>query len=169
MPTGFVSVDGSGVEAAPDMSDIDSPETYIGYNRAQSFVSPGGEAPDTPRLYTAAVPELNEWALSGNWTVGGQQAVLNEDDGGITYRFHARDLNLVFGTVAENKPVRFCVTVDGMPPGANHGADDDAKGDGVVTGQRLYQLIRQTGAVEDHTFTIKFLDPGVQAYSFTFG
>ena len=169
VPTDFVSANGSGVEAAPDMNDIDSPETYIGYDRAQNFISPGGEVQDSPADYTTAEPQLNEWALSGNWTVGGQETVLNASGGGITYRFHARDLNLVLGTSPGSKPVRFVVTIDGMPLGDNHGADVDAKGEGAVTGQRLYQLIRLSGAVMDHTFTIKFLDPGVQAYSFTFG
>jgi thiol-disulfide isomerase/thioredoxin len=169
VPTGFVSVNGTGVEAAPDMNEIGSSETYIGYDRAQNFISPGGEVQDTPQVYMAAVPKLNEWALSGNWTVGGQQAVLNENGGGITYRFHARGLHLVLGTPPGGKPVRFRVTIDGAAPGANHGTDDDADGQGIVTGQRLYQLIRQTGAITDHTFMIQFLDPGVQAYSFTFG
>ena len=169
LPADFVSVNGRGVEAAPDMNDIDSPETYIGYDRAQNFISPGGEVQDTPADYTTAQPQLNEWALSGHWTVGGQETVLNASGGGITYRFHARDLNLVLGTAPGSTPVRFVVTIDGMPLGNNHGADDDAKGEGAVAGQRLYQLIRLSGAVMDHTFTIKFLDPGVQAYSFTFG
>ncbi len=169
VPTGLVSVDGSGAEAAPDMSDIQSPETYIGYDRAQNFISPGGEIHDSLHTYMAAAPQLNEWALLGDWTVGGQQAVLDKGGGGITYRFHARDLNLVLGTPSGSKPIRFRVTIDGIAPGANHGTDDDADGQGVVTGQRLYQLVRQTGAISNRTFRIQFLDPGVQAYSFTFG
>jgi thiol-disulfide isomerase/thioredoxin len=169
VPTGFVSVSGTGVEAAADMSDIDSPETYIGYDRSQNFISPGGEVQDVPSDYTTAVPGLNEWALSGDWTVNGQQAVLNEAGGGITYRFHARDLHLVLGTPPGRKPVRFRVTIDGKVPGTNHGTDDGPDGQGVVTGQRLYQLIRQTGSITDHTFAVQFLEPGVQAYSFTFG
>ncbi|MEO7128736.1 MAG: cytochrome c biogenesis protein DipZ [Rhodoferax sp.] len=169
VPTGFVSVDGSGVEAPPDMSNIQSPETYIGYDRAQNFISPGGEVHDVPHAYTAAAPQLNEWALSGNWTIGGQHAGLNEGGGSITYRFHARDLNLVLGTPSGSKPIRFRVTIDGMAPGANHGTDDDADGQGVVTGQRLYQLVRQTGAISNRTFQIQFLESGLQAYAFTFG
>jgi Thioredoxin like C-terminal domain len=61
------------------------------------------------------------------------------------------------------------VTLDGQPPGDNHGVDIDAGGNGTVTSQRLYQLIRQQSGVSDHTFSIQFLDPGVEAYSFTFG
>ena len=169
VPTGFVSVDGSGVEAAPDMSNIQSPETYIGYDRAQNFISHGGEVHDSPHAYVAAAPRLNEWALSGDWTVNGQHAVLNKGGGGITYRFHARDLNLVLGAPSGSKPIRFRVTINGMAPGANHGTDDDADGHGVVTGQRLYQLVRQTGPISNQTFQIQFLDSGVQASSFTFG
>jgi hypothetical protein len=95
--------------------------------------------------------------------------VLNEKGGSIVYRFHARDLHLVLGPGPEGKPVRFRVTIDGVPPGDGRGTDVDADGQGVVTGQRLYQLIRQTSKVSDHTFEIQFLDPGVQAYAFTFG
>ncbi|HVM82751.1 MAG TPA: cytochrome c biogenesis protein DipZ, partial [Candidatus Binatia bacterium] len=111
----------------------------------------------------------NQWSLSGDWTVGGEHATLNAADGAITYRFHARDLHLVLGPGADGKPVHFQVTFDGAAPGANHGSDIDEKGNGVVTGQQLYQLLRQSGPVGDHTFEIKFLDPGVQAYAFTFG
>ena len=112
---------------------------------------------------------MNEWGLDGRWTVGGEQATLNAKDGGITYRFHARDLHLVLGPGADGKPVRFKVTIDGAAPGANHGSDIDENGDGTVTGQRLYQLVRQAGDVADRTFEIRFLDPGVRAYAFTFG
>jgi hypothetical protein len=107
--------------------------------------------------------------LSGDWTISGENAVLNEKDGSIVYRFHARDLHLVLGPGPEGTPIRFGVTIDGAPPGTSHGTDTDANGQGVVTGQRLYQLVRQSGAIADRNFEIQFLDPGVQAYAFTFG
>jgi len=107
--------------------------------------------------------------VSGDWTIGKERAVLDKKDGGITYRFHARDLHLVLGSAAGGAPVQFRVTIDGAPPGNSHGADVDANGLGVVTGQRLYQLVRQNGPITDHTFEIRFLDPGVEAYAFTFG
>ena len=159
----------SGAEAAPDMRNILSPETYVGYERAENFISAGGATRDAPRAYAVATPRLNEWGLTGNWTIGKENAVLDDPDGGIVYRFHARDLHLVLGPAADGKPVRFRVTIDGAAPGTSHGADTDADGQGVVTGQRLYQLVRQPGAVVDRTFEIRFLDPGVQAYAFTFG
>jgi len=165
----LVRVSATGAEAAPDMDDIQSPETYIGYNRAENFVSPGGADGDKSHVYQPGAPQLNQWSLSGDWTVGGEHATLNAADGAITYRFHARDLHLVLGPGADGKPVHFQVTFDGAAPGANHGSDIDEKGNGVVTGQQLYQLLRQSGPVGDHTFEIKFLDPGVQAYAFTFG
>jgi thiol-disulfide isomerase/thioredoxin len=166
---GLVDVKGVGTQAAPDMSDIGSPETYIGYERAANFISPGGAVADSGHDYSVDDPRLNEWGLSGNWTVGGERAVLNKADGGIVYRFHARDLHLVLGPGGDGKPVRFRVTIDGAAPGDNHGTDIDAAGNGTVTGQKLYQLVRQHGDIADHTFEIRFLDPGVQAYAFTFG
>jgi cytochrome c biogenesis protein CcdA/thiol-disulfide isomerase/thioredoxin len=165
-----VAVAASGAEAAPDMTNVGSPETYIGYDRAENFISPGGAVEDTRHVYApAAPPRLNEWALSGDWTVGKEDAQLNEKGGRIVYRFHARDLHLVLGPGEGGAPVRFRVTLDGAPPGDRHGADTDADGQGIVTGQRLYQLIRQNGKILDHTFEIEFLDRGVQAYAFTFG
>ena len=166
---GLVSVNATGAQAAADTSDVRSPETYIGYDRAENFVSTGGAVQDAPHAYAASTPRLNEWALSGNWTVGSERAGLNDKGGGIIYRFHARDLHLVLAPGADGKPVHFKVTIDGAAPGASHGADIDDQGQGVVTGQRLYQLVRQSGAITDRTFEIQFLDPGVQAYAFTFG
>ena len=165
----LVSVSASGAEAAADMADVKSPETYIGYVRSENFASPGGAVADKPHVYTANVSQLNQWGLTGDWTVGGEHAVLNDKDGGIVYRFHARDLHLVLGPAPEGGPVHFRVTIDGAAPGDSHGADVDAGGQGVVTDQRLYQLVRQNGPVADRTFEIRFLDPGVQAYAFTFG
>jgi cytochrome c biogenesis protein CcdA/thiol-disulfide isomerase/thioredoxin len=164
-----VAVDASGAEAAPDVNNVGSPETYVGYERAENFISPGGAVEDSRHIYAAATPRLNEWALEGDWTIGKENAVLNEPGGSIVYRFHARDLHLVLGPGTDGRPVRFRVTVDGAAPGDSHGTDVDAHGQGVVTGQRLYQLIRQSGKIADHTFEIHFLDPDVQAYAFTFG
>jgi hypothetical protein len=165
----LVAVQASGALAASDTADIKSPETYIGFSRAENFVSPGGIVQDTPHVYAAGSPRLNEWGLSGNWTIGAENGALNEKDGSIVYRFHARDLHLVLGPAPEIGPVRFRVTIDGASPGNSHGSDTDAEGLGLVTSQRLYQLIRQSGPITDHTFEIQFLDPGVQAFAFTFG
>lgn len=167
--TGTVTVSASGAELASEEKDVRSPETYLGYERAENFVSPGGAAEDKAKDYEASTPRLNEWGLSGRWTIDKEHAALDAPDGGITYRFHARDLHLVLGPGADGKPVRFRVTLDGAPPGADHGVDIDAEGNGTVTGQRLYQLVRQKGAIGDRIFEIRFLDPGLQAYAFTFG
>jgi cytochrome c biogenesis protein CcdA/thiol-disulfide isomerase/thioredoxin len=159
----------AGVEAAADMDQDRSGETYLGYRRADGFRSPGGFAQDRSKAY--ALPQwldLNQWALAGSWTDGAEKAVLNAAPGKIEFRFSARDLHLVLGS-GGGKPVRFRVLLDGAAPGANHGVDTDASGNGVIDQERLYQLIRQTPPVTEHTFSIEFLDPGVEAYSFTFG
>ena len=166
---GIVDVKATGAEAASNQNDVQSSETYVGWQRSENFVDTKGTVNDAPHVYSAAEPKLNEWGLTGNWTVGAENAGLNDKDGSIYYRFHARDLHLVLGPNADGKPIRFKVTVDGKPPGDSHGVDTDADGNGTVTGQRLYQLVREAGPVGDHTFEIHFLDPGVQAYAFTFG
>ena len=166
----IVSVDATGIEAAADWSDLQSPETYVGYERAANFASPGGASRDRPTEY--AVPDalrLNQWALAGAWTVGRQAAVLNAPSGRITHRFHARDLHLVMAPAAGDQPARFRASVDGEPPGRAHGVDTDEHGEGIVTQPRLHQLIRQRTAVAEHTFEITFLDPGIRVYVFTFG
>ncbi len=165
----IVDVKATGAEAASDTADVQSPETYVGYQRSQNFVDDKGTVNDAAHDYVATTPKLNEWGLTGNWTVGSEQATLNTPGGSIYYRFHARDLHLVLGPGADGKPVRFQVTVDGKAPGDGHGVDTDTDGNGTVTGQRLYQLVREAGPVGDHTFEIHFLDPGVQAFAFTFG
>ena len=167
---GYVQAKASGAELAADDSDVGSPETYIGYERAAHFVEPGGSAKDQPHDYQA--PEtlsLNQWALAGDWTRSAEKAALDTAPGKIAFRFHARDLHLVLGPGADGKPVRFRVTIDGQPPGADHGTDTDEAGAGTVTEQRLYQLVRQAGPVKDRDFRIEFLDPGLQAFAFTFG
>ena len=158
----------SGAEAAAAFGEIGSPETYIGYYRAERFVSPGGLVHDKPKTYTPSSLELNDWALAGDWIDNRQSARSLAPAAAIAFRFHARDLHLVLGS-SNGKPVRFTVTLDGKAPGADAGVDVKPDGSGVVTGQRLYQLVRQKGAVRDHSFTITFLDPGVEAFSFTFG
>jgi thiol-disulfide isomerase/thioredoxin len=169
VPASLVDVTASGAEAAADAKDAQSPETYIGYNRAENFASPGGAVQDTPHVYAPGTPRLNEWGLSGDWTIGGEHADLDAKDGAIVYRFHARDLHLVLGPALGGGTISFRVTIDGAPPGDSHGADTDADGRGAVTEQRLYQLVRQSGPIADRTFEIRFLAPGVQAYAFTFG
>ncbi|MYN28621.1 cytochrome c biogenesis protein DipZ [Duganella levis] len=165
--------DAHGVQQQSDMGQVGSPETYLGFERTQNFASPEKQAANAARQYTApAKPVLNQWGLGGNWLSQAEQITLNQGSGSIVYRFHARDLHLVLGPTKDGKPVRFRVTIDGVAPGQNHGTDVKADGSGIVDSQRLYQLVRQTGNagdVGDHTFNIEFLDPGVQAYAFTFG
>jgi cytochrome c biogenesis protein CcdA/thiol-disulfide isomerase/thioredoxin len=169
VPTGTVAVNTSGAEVAAEKTGVKSPETYIGYDRSENFISPGGVVQDESHLYAAGEPRLNEWSLVGKWTVGNERAQLDEKDGRIIYRFHARDLHLVLGPSGESGDIRFRVMLDGKPPGDAHGMDTDADGNGIITAQRLYQLIRAPGPAIDHTFEIQFLTPGVQAYAFTFG
>jgi cytochrome c biogenesis protein CcdA/thiol-disulfide isomerase/thioredoxin len=170
-PPGTASpIAASGTEAAPDSDDVQSPETYIGYARAQNFASPGGFNQDDPQLYrTPAELDLNQWALAGKWKDEDQVATSLDAGASISFRFHARDLHLVLGPGADGKPVRFRVTLDGQAPGADHGVDTGADGYGVVAENRLYQLVRQHGGIHDRTLRIEFLTPGVRAYSFTFG
>ena len=167
--SGDLAVSGAGAEAAPS-ANVRSPETYVGYHRAEHFASTEAIAQDSKHSYTPQPRlSLNQWALSGSWKVGAESAVLQTAPGKILFRFHARDLHLVLGTTKDGKPVRFTVKLDGTAPGDDHGVDCDGNGSGTVQGHRLYQLIRQKGGVEDRTFEIEFLDPGVQAFAFTFG
>lgn len=164
----LASVNPTGAEVQADWSDLGSPENYVGYQKTQYFSSPGRPALDKSHLYS--VPDglkLNHWALSGDWTIQQEATVLNQPDGRIAYRFHARDLHLVMG--ARGNPVRFRVFIDGQPAGAAHGVDVDNHGNGTVTESRMYQLIRQQSPIVDRQFEIQFLDSGVEAFSFTFG
>ncbi|MFK3795843.1 cytochrome c biogenesis protein DipZ [Pseudomonas sp. NPDC088444] len=166
----LIDASGKGVQQAPDMGEVKSPETYLGFERAENFVSPGGAKGD--RVASYSTPQnlsLNSWGLDGQWNIGSERASLNAANGKIVYRFHARDLHLVLGPGNDGKPVRFKVSIDGKAPGDAHGTDVAPDGSGTVTEQRLYQLVRQPGDVADHTFTIEFSDPGVSAYAFTFG
>ena len=166
----LVSVDARGAEAAADWDNLKSPETYVGYGRAENFASPGAAVLDKPRVYAApAQLKFNSWALVGDWTIRKPSAELNKRNGRIAYRFHARDLHLIMGPAAPGTPVRFRVLIDGKPPDAAHGVDVDALGNGTVTEQRMYQLIRQPKPIADRQFEIEFLDSGVEAFAFTFG
>jgi thiol-disulfide isomerase/thioredoxin len=166
----LTSVDARGVEVAADWASLRSPENYLGYERTDNFVSPTGSILETSYAYAAPTRlRLNHWALSGDWTVNRPAIVLNQAGGRILYRFHARDLHLVMAPPAPESPVRFRVGLDEQPPGAAHGTDVDDQGNGTITQPRLYQLIRQPGPVTERTFEVTFLDPGVQAYAFTFG
>ncbi len=166
----LVAVEARAAEVAADLGSLRSPETYVGYERAENFVSRDGTIADKPHVYVSpARLWLNHWALSGDWTVGKQAIVLNNAGGRIVYRFHARDLHLILAPAAQGQSVRFRVLLDGQPPGAAHGIDVDDQGNGTVAEPRMYQLIRQSTPVVDRLFQIEFLDSGVGAFSFTFG
>ncbi|HYL69883.1 MAG TPA: cytochrome c biogenesis protein DipZ [Candidatus Dormibacteraeota bacterium] len=161
---------GHGVEAPSNLADIASPETYVGYQRAANFASLGGLVHDATHSYRVPPTlHLNQWALAGSWQVEGERADARAAHAAIVFRFRARDLHLVLGAADPQHAVRFRVSLDGQPPGAAHGTDVAADGSGSVREQRLYQLIRQSESGAEHTFQVEFLDPGVQAYSFTFG
>jgi cytochrome c biogenesis protein CcdA/thiol-disulfide isomerase/thioredoxin len=167
---GFVQVTATGAQAAPNLNAVGSPETYLGYLRQEHFASPEDIKRGDDQRYTAPGRlRVNQWALDGWWNVGEEEAHATQSHGKIVFRFHARDLHLVLGPKSGNKPLRFRVLLDGAPPADDAGADVDKQGNGSVTGYRLYQLIRQKGPVEDRTFQIEFVDPGVQAFAFTFG
>ena len=166
----LVSVQPGGTQVSADLSTLESGETYTGYQQAEGFASPEAAVPNEPRTYT--IPNrlsLNEWALSGEWTITDRAAVLNGAKGRVAFRFHARDANLVMGPPKGAPSVRFRVFLDGRPAGAASGTDVDGEGQGSAEDQRLYQLIRQRGDIDDRTVEIEFLDPGAEAYCFTFG
>jgi hypothetical protein len=165
-----VSVEPKGLEVAADWATLKSPESYTGYAQARGFASPGGAARDKSRMYEfPSRLRLNEWALSGDWTVKDSPAVLNKPNGVVVYRFHARDVNLVMGPAMPGTSVQFRVRIDGKPPEAAHGTDVDAQGEGTVTEQRTYQLVRQPKPIADRDVEIEFLGPGVEIFCFTFG
>lgn len=166
----LVSVRADGAEAAADWPNLKSPESYLGYDQAENFSSPGGALLGKPHDYAAPErPQRNQWGLSGDWTVENGAALLNGSNGRIRYRFHARDLHLVLAPPAKDLAARFRITIDGTAPVGAHGTDADAEGRGTVDEPRLYQLVRQVGPIVDRTFEIEFFDPGVRAYNFTFG
>jgi hypothetical protein len=167
----FVSVELQGTEVPADWSNLRTPETYLSYGRSYGFASPDGERFDEPHDYPEPPSHLslNEWAPSGVWTLAEHAAVLGEAPGRIAIRFHARDVNLVMGPAERGASVPFRVLIDGEAPSTAHGTDVDERGNGTVSEQRLYQLIRQPGPIADRVFEIEYLGPGVEAYCFTFG
>jgi thiol-disulfide isomerase/thioredoxin len=166
----LVSVADEGFEAQADWTNVRSPETYLGYEQGQNLATPRDAAVDEPHTYVAPDSlELNTWALSGDWTIEGRASVLNQADGRMAFRFHARDVNLVIAPRTRGTSVPFRVLVDGQPPGDAHGLDVDEGGNGTLVQPRLYQLIREPGTIRDRTFEITFLAAGVEAYVFTFG
>jgi thiol-disulfide isomerase/thioredoxin len=170
VPAETVSLQPGGFEAAADWRNLKSPESYVGYGSAQGFASRGGIIADKQMLYTTpANLKLNQWALSGEWTIEKERIRLNGKQGTIIYRFHARDVNLIMGSGGKAATLKFRVLIDGNPPGKAHGSDIDGNGNGTVTGPRMYQLIRQQGPITDHEFQIEFLGPKAEVYDFTFG
>ena len=167
---GQTTLQTDGYELAADWNNLASPETFLGYYRSQGFASPGGVVRDQPNVYL--LPDrlnLNSWALSGEWIIGSEGVRLDRGTGTIVYRFHARDLHLIMGPQKEGTTIKFRVLIDGRPPGTAHGLDVDGDGNGKVTHEGMYQLIRQKGLIDDHELQIQFLDPGVQVFDFTFG
>jgi thiol-disulfide isomerase/thioredoxin len=171
VPTGLSPVNPTGAELAADMTTLGSGENYVGYGRSENFSSPGGVVNDKPHVYSSpAHLQLNQWALEGDWTLSEEAATGNKGGGRITYRFHARDVNLILGPAKPGMaPVRFRILIDGHAPGPARGGDIDEQGNGQITEQGMYQLIRQPGPIINREFTIEFLDPGAQAFDFTFG
>jgi thiol-disulfide isomerase/thioredoxin len=165
----LVSIHAEGAEAAADWKELGSGENYVGYGRTENFTTPGGIKADKAHVYTAEKLRLNYWALSGDWRMRRQAVVLNQPNGRILYRFHARDVHLVMGPAAPKTPVRFRVSIDGQAPYAAHGVDVDDQGNGTVIQSRMYQLIRQQAPIIDRQCEIQFLDSGLEAFSFTFG
>ena len=149
-------MEGVGIEAEADWDNLETPETYLGRAREErrSDVLP-------ERL------RLNQWALAGEWTIGREKVVLDQGGGSIAFRFHARDAHLVLSPGA-HEPIPFRVRLDGEPPGRSHGGDVDENGDGLLREGRLYQLLRQHDPVRERTLQITFLEPGAEAYAFTF-
>ncbi|MFJ7797267.1 hypothetical protein [Pseudomonas sp. NPDC096950] len=165
-----VTAAGEDSEAAADRDNLRSPETYVGFDRAERFVSPSSAVPDRQQHYV--IPDqvaLNHWALSGDWNIGGEAAVAPQANGKIVSRFHARDLHLVMRPSPSDSAVRIPVTLDGKPPGSAHGTDVESDGNGTVNRAEMYQLIRQLPPIRDEEIEIEFLDPGVKICAFTFG
>jgi thiol-disulfide isomerase/thioredoxin len=166
----LVAVEPRGLEVAADWRTLQSPETYAGYGQSTSFASDDVAAFDKPHVY-AVRPQLplNYWDLSGNWTVARHAAILNETGGRIAFQFHARDVNLVMGPASKGASIPFRVYLDGQVADGANGSDVEPDGRGILDEQRTYQLIRQSGQIDDRRFEIEFLDAGAEAYCFTFG
>jgi thiol-disulfide isomerase/thioredoxin len=170
IPVGISQVDPAGFELAADEHTLGSGETYLGYGRTENVSSPGGLVSGKEHVYvTPPRLKLNQWALSGSWTAGEEAVTLNRAGGQIIFRFHARDVNLVMGPAKSGTSVRFRISIDGKAPGIAHGIDVDEQGNGVITEQRMFQLVRQTDPIADREISIVFPDPGVDVFDFTFG
>ncbi len=170
VPDKLSDIQPQGFEAAADWDHLRSPENFLGYNRTEGFVSPERVAVNKPSLYSLPRQlNLNQWALSGEWIMGQEGVRLNKSGGKVVYRFHARDLHLIMGLETPGKSAKFRVLIDGNPPGDSHGLDIDSNGNGMVSEQRMYQLIRQRGRITEHEFIIEFFEPDVEVYDFTFG
>ena len=170
VPGKLSAVEPTGIELAADWAHLRTGETYLGYERGENFASPGGVAEHTAHVY--ALPKdlrMNQWALTGDWTIRSGAITLDQPNGTIAMNVHARDVNLVMGPPQGVRPVRFRVLLDGQPATTAHGSDVDAQGNGIANVQRVYQLLRQPMPIDDRVFQIEFLDPGVEAYAFTFG
>jgi hypothetical protein len=166
----IVPIDGVGAEAAADWGNLRSPETYVGYGQTESFASPGGIVPEQHHVY--GVPDrlgVNEWGLSGDWTVKTEYAVSNKPNGKIAFRFDARDVHLVMGPSYETGSIPFRVFIDGEAPGEAAGTDVTADGAGKLDFPRMYQLIRQRGPIAPRLFEIEFEEPRAEGFAFTFG
>ena len=169
LPVASVDTDLSGPGMPADLDDLRSPESYIGYAQATGMADAGALWRDRGKRYAMSRLALNEWSLSGLWTVGPEYATADESSAAIGIRFHARDLNLVMGPPPGSAPVKILVTLDGQPPGDDHGVDIDAQGNGTIDATRLYQLVRQRAVRGDRKLEIRFLGGGARAYAFTFG
>jgi thiol-disulfide isomerase/thioredoxin len=163
----LVKVNPRGLEVAADYGTLQSPESYLGYEKAEAFASDALQ--DAAHAYTVPRLALNQWGLAGNWTVKGGAALLNEANGQLVYRFHARDVNLIMGPPSGAQPIPFTVKIDGKLPGPAHGDDIDAHGNGTAARQRTYQLVREQQRITDREFEIQFAEPGVEVFCFTFG
>jgi Thioredoxin like C-terminal domain len=164
-----VAVEALGVEAEADWDNLRTAETYLGYGRAERLPSSDRAALNERRAYE--LPErlsLNDWALGGEWTIGRENVALDQAGGSIAFRFQARDAHLVLSPGAR-EPIPFRVRLDGEAPGSSHGVDVDEDGNGVLRDARMYQLVREQDRVRERTVEITFLEPGAEAYAFTFG
>ena len=165
----LVPVEGIGVEAEADWDQLRTPETYVGYARGERLASPGSPTFDERHAYE--LPErlsVNQWALEGEWTIGPEKVLLGQAGGSIDFRFHSRDAHAVLSHGA-GEPIPFRVLIDGKAPGRSHGVDVDEDGHGLLEDGRLYQLVREQDTVRERSLEITFLEPGAEAYSFTFG
>jgi thiol-disulfide isomerase/thioredoxin len=170
IPAGTVTVQAAGAEASADWTDLRSNENYLGYNRSLGFSSPGGLVRNKSKTYSYPTRfALNTWALAGDWTAGNDRVTLGGSHGTIAYRFHARDLHVVMGAAVSGASIPFRILIDGRAPGAAHGSDTDALGNGMLREERMYQLIRQMTPIHDRDVEIVFLGAGAKAFAVTFG